>query len=190
MVNVYKDKDKVYNGTVSIARRQEDFDLRNPNYDPNRDYFVEIDVADEQSGHKFFKIKLRSSELVNALTGLHGRPCTFEINPETLELIGHKREHMTFAIRDRKDKPMVIPSHILEAGWGYTGGYGNHHARRKDDNGKSVYMCSFHRYIAPADEEADSNFDDEPDLPWNTDPLGTETMLTPSTTLKKKAKNR
>lgn len=149
-------------GFISISRRE------NPepqHEDAERDFHLELTIGDTASGRKFLSIKIDPAELVSAMAGGHQRPLEFEFDEKALALVGRKREHKQFRIRDKGTDRMVVPQRILDEGWQYSTGYGNSHTSFTENN-KRYYNCSFIRYIDPVQE--DSSFDDEPDdLPWN-----------------------
>ena len=158
-----------FKGSLNISRRQREFKSRDPNYNPDTEFDMEIQVSDENHSGKVLEIKISGAELMNAIANLHGRPCTIELFPERLARLGKRREVTTFDIKDMGSKPMQIPKPITNDGWVYSSGYGDYRRAARSEKGGQVYSCSFVRYVEVSALE-DSVFDNEaPDLPWESE---------------------
>lgn len=178
-------------GYLDISRRQDDHDLRKPDYDSATDFHLLFQFVDANNKRKFMEMKISPSALISAIAMGHHLPIEFELLDD-IKHIGKIREHSTFNIRDRGTgiESMVIPQRIIDAGWQYMNGYSNYQKRFSKD-GKQYFPCAFQRYVDEGVTVDDSTFDDEPDVPWENDPRKVvRQILTPDKTPKRKKGER
>lgn len=160
-----KNKTVTHKGRLSMTRRSVPFEELKADADPMTSYNMLLTLEDDSTGRVILDVTISGQEFLNALTAMHGRPCDFEFREENMKLVGKVRETMHCDIRKRK-AGLVVPRKLAEDGWEHWSGYGNHHnfIIKKD---VPHYKCILIRYV---DKSVDSDFPDEPSLPWNDKP--------------------